>query len=193
MKLRTAKIISTLLGPLAWFPIILFLTVLMYSRNQTEIFQVSVILATFQVIIPATIFQIAKIWKIIPSWDMVSREHRIPMLLLCLFSYILSLLCVYQLGNLHIFNLLLIEVVTTIILILITFIWKISLHAAVGAGGVIVVNSFFSWHLLILFLIVPIIIWARYTLNKHSLAELIWGVIVGGSTPLILLRLLKQI
>lgn len=189
MKLRLAKLISVLLGPQFWFPITLFLVLSLYSRNREEQIKIGIVLLIFQVVMPIVIFQTAKVLKIILSWDSVTRSRRIPLLSLCLFSYLLSLFLIRQVGNRQIFNLLFMEVVITIILIFFSFKWKISLHAALNAAGSIFINSFFGWQISILFLSIPLIIWSRYTLEKHSFPQLILGAVVGGTTSLILLKL----
>lgn len=54
---------------------------------------------------------------------------------------------------------------------LITHVWKISIHAAAFAGSVIVVSELIHIELLWLLLILPAIMWARYTRKRHSILQ----------------------
>lgn len=63
----------------------------------------------------------------------------------------------------------------------ITTMWKISMHAAVAAGAVVVLVYTYSPLLWILMLAVPPISWSRVRLEDHTTAQVIGGAIVGAA------------
>ncbi|MGQ9905060.1 MAG: hypothetical protein ACUVRU_12225 [Anaerolineae bacterium] len=69
----------------------------------------------------------------------------------------------------------------TLILWAITTRWKISLHAAAIAGGVVVAGHLAGPIWLASAALVPVVCWARVTLGRHSLAQTIAGALVGGA------------
>ena len=68
----------------------------------------------------------------------------------------------------------------TVALALLTPISKISLHAAGVAGaGVCLAWIFGAWGMLV-FIVLPVVWWARLALRRHTLVELMLGTLVGG-------------
>ncbi len=68
----------------------------------------------------------------------------------------------------------------TVILAVITRVWKISLHSATVAGAGVV-----AWHLagpasLLILALTPLVAWSRIVLRRHDLAQTVAGALVGG-------------
>lgn len=70
--------------------------------------------------------------------------------------------------------------ISLVVTFVITFWWKVSLHAAVSAGGVATLTAVYSssWWLLLL-LVVAVIGWARVTLRDHTTAQVVTGALLG--------------
>jgi hypothetical protein len=60
----------------------------------------------------------------------------------------------------------------------ITYFWKISFHAAVYAGGVMMVAGLLGWKWLALEMFLPLIIWARLKRHRHSVWQAIGAVAI---------------
>lgn len=61
--------------------------------------------------------------------------------------------------------------------------FKISGHMILNAGFIFILNFLFGWNLLWLFIIVPIVAFARLYLKKHTPIEVLAGIVVGLVEP----------
>ncbi|WP_329383447.1 hypothetical protein OG625_21390 [Streptomyces sp. NBC_01351] len=81
-------------------------------------------------------------------------------------------------------------VTTLTILLAITFAWKISVHAAVSSGSVVMLALDYSPWLLTAYPLVALIGWSRIALRDHTLAQVIAGTLLGGTVAGITFALL---
>jgi membrane-associated phospholipid phosphatase len=65
--------------------------------------------------------------------------------------------------------------------LLVTLVWKVSVHAAVVAGAVVVLALVFGPALLLLAPLVGLVGWARVEAGDHSPAQVLAGVVLGGA------------
>lgn len=171
--------LSVLLGPHIWGPVLIIVSVLRSGLDEKYIRTILPLLLLFQFIIPVGyLHYLRKIGKL-SSWDMTLREERPTVMFVGLTSIAISLFVVYFLGNQLLLNLTLVSVILVAVSLAITKFWKISLHAEVNTAGPLVLNFLFGWTMPLLYLTVPITLWARYTLHKHTLSQLLAGVAVG--------------
>lgn len=177
-QLKIAKYISIILGANLWLPVILLLLLFKTGLNSLQITILLPIFFVFQFLIPVTCVLLALKLKKISALDLPKRQERYPFLALYLLLLIISLILSYILGNSILFELILILVVLLVILSVITLFWKISLHASLNTIGIILINFFFNGQLLFLFLIIPIVAWARYKLKRHTILQLTAGTLV---------------
>lgn len=182
---RIAKIISLLLGPFTWFPILIILIVSRSGLTNNQIYIGLPVLITFQIIVPAVVLETGRRLKKVDSWDLTTREERVPIMFLSTSSFLVSLFLTRFWGNKLLFDLLTIEIFISVAILVITKFWKISLHAAINTAGALIINFLFNWKLPELYLLIPLAIWARLTLKKHTLGQLIAGVLVSGGLALI--------
>lgn len=68
---------------------------------------------------------------------------------------------------------------TTLIVMLINFRWKISVHATGLGGPLAAITLLLGWVVLPLFLLVPLVGWARVYLKAHTLAQVVAGSLFG--------------
>lgn len=184
---RLARIISVILGPL-WLPLLLVAVLLRSGLSKNQLYILFPLLLLFQVVIPVAYLYLAVHFKKASSWDLPKREERYLFLAVSLVSYLISVVLIYFLANQFIFRLSLILIALLIIISVITYFWKISLHASMNTVGSILLNLLFGWSLPILYLVIPTIFWARLTLKRHSVAQLIGGTLVGGAFTLLALK-----
>jgi membrane-associated phospholipid phosphatase len=68
---------------------------------------------------------------------------------------------------------------TTLIVMLINFRWKISVHATGLGGPLAAITLLLGWIVLPLFLLIPVVGWARVYLKAHTLAQVVAGSLFG--------------
>lgn len=114
--------------------------------------------------------------------DISKREDRIiPLLMSTMGAVFISFIVT---SRLHLSSLILFSYVLVAMMValtFITFIWKISFHAATMAAAVTLLTLFrsptYAWFYLA---IIPVV-WSRLTLKQHTLAQLAAGILTGVS------------
>lgn len=180
---KIAKLVSLVLG----FPWIIVLVYVVFSQAQVtreQLIPLASMSLFFHILIPFIYLMWAMKTGRVSDLDITKREQRYGILTVMILSYIASLFVTYSIGNVIVFHVLAIIVAYLAIVYVITFYWKISLHMGVNVLSVILINFFYDWKLSFLFLALPLIFWSRYTLKKHTPAQLLLGALVSGSVAL---------
>lgn len=182
-----AETISVLLGPHVFGPTIALVVVFRTGLLPEQIKILLPLLLLFVIVIPMGYIHFLRWQGKLSSWDMTLREERPKVISVGLVSLMFALLAVYLFGNQLLLHLMLILVVLGLMSLVITKFWKISLHAGLNSAGWIVINFLFGWKFPFLYLAIPLVLWARYVLKKHTLSQLIAGTILGAIITLGLL------
>ncbi|NYB52082.1 MAG: phosphatase PAP2 family protein [Methanobacteriaceae archaeon] len=112
--------------------------------------------------------------------DMPRRQDRIYPLLLVILSYIMGVVVLNLLGAPQLTTVLMFCYLTnTIVVLLFSLFWKISIHAMGIAGPATAIIYLFGWTGLLFSLLVPLVVWSRLYLKKHTPAQLITGTFLG--------------
>ena len=194
--MKTARIISIIGHPIfhpTWMMIILLLSgITRFTPGNDLSFLTITFAMTF--LVPALIIVMMKRWHIIDSFEMEDRDDRLgPLFIMIMFLYV-TLRFFNKMPLFSIYNFYLTTViVTTIIAFIITFFWKISLHA-LGWGcltACLFLMTTFSMRLYLLYFIGSIVIAgivaaARLKLKSHSNAQIYSGFAMGFATVLII-------
>lgn len=69
-------------------------------------------------------------------------------------------------------------IVTLIIIGLITYFWKISIHATMITFFVVMFILLYGWRIWLILLLIPIIFWSRLMLKRHNFWQLLFGFIL---------------
>lgn len=178
MSEKIAKYLAIILGPHVWLPILFVLIILKSGLNEQQLIIIFPSVLIFQVIIPVLYLIIAPKLGWVGEWDMKSKEERKPIFILMTVLTLISFFIVRFFGNSFLFNLEIIFLSLLVILFGITNFWKISLHTSLNTASVILINFLFGWKLSLLYVIIPIIYWARLRLRKHTQKQLVAGVII---------------
>ncbi|MBU3956704.1 hypothetical protein KKI19_00270 [Patescibacteria group bacterium] len=105
-------------------------------------------------------------------------------------SYILSLLILFLIG---IPRVIILAGIGSFLIILVYYLvspyYKISIHVGILAFSVMVVSLVFGAKYFPLDLLLPVLIWSRVKLQRHTLGESLLSVLIGSMIPLILLKL----
>ncbi len=201
-----SKVISVVFQPL-FLPIYAFLLYVTIDHHSTflirseqaslqfnYILSIQILLA---VIIPIGSLYVMYRSNIITSMSLPDRKERIPVLIITLFYYLLTY---YFLRKIHVTNLdflgafmsfLTGGIILTALSLMITFFWKISLHA-IGVSGLAGAFLGFSELLfptqngeettiinILLLILVGVVCSARLHLKAHSFLQIIGGITLG--------------
>ena len=194
--MKTAKIISIIGHPIfhpTWMMIILLLSgITRFTPGNDLTFLTITISMTF--LIPALIIVMMKKWHVIGSVEMEDRDDRLaPLFIMVLFLYgTLRFFNKFQLFSIFSFYLTTV-IVVTILAFVITFFWKISLHA-LGWGNLtayLFIMTTASMHMYLPYFIGSIIISgivaaARLKLKSHSTAQIYSGFAMGFATVIVI-------
>lgn len=157
------------------------LLVLLIFKTGLAFDQISVLfpaLIILQVVIPFTYLFFALRLGWVSKWDLPKREERRPMLMLLFVCSLVSLLLINYLGNKKLLDLFILLMVTGFVTSFITFFWKISIHMVLDTTVIMLINFLFGLYLWPLFLLIPVVAWARLKLGRHTLSQLIAGVLL---------------
>lgn len=134
----------------------------------------------FGIILPILIILILRLCHKIDDIHISLRKQRTTPFLCAIGSYLLGtvLLSLREDGR-CLAALLFCYTSTTLIVMLINFRWKISVHATGLGGPLAAVTLLLGWMVLPLFLLVPLVGWARVFLKAHTLAQVVAGSFFG--------------
>lgn len=116
------------------------------------------------------------------DYDISNRDDRILPLLFVAILYLLGTIILYFLNLSTLTTILMFSFfLNTVITLLITFKWKISIHLMALAGVTAALIFCFGVYGALFGLILPILMWSRIELKKHTMLQVICGVILGFS------------
>jgi len=108
------------------------------------------------------------------------KEQRTRPFLVAVVSYIVGLIILLVLkAPFVVWGLLVCYITNTLVITAINLYWKISAHALGVAGALAGAHYAFGIIVLPLYLIIPIVCWARFRLHAHTLSQLLAGSILG--------------
>ena len=179
---RTAKIAEaiSLIGQPIFLPIPVFALLCLLTDGAGEYLKIFGISLLFVVILPTFITYYFSIKQGRRDGDIPDRTKRYPPMIIGTISYAIGAAALYAVDAPRLITVLMLcYSIVTFVMLIITFRWKISIHA-VGVVGPTMALSFAFWPWGLLFILIfPPIVWSRYVLKKHTPAQLAAGAIVG--------------
>lgn len=174
-KTKIANILSFVFGPL-WIPVIFYV---MY-KNVLANTKVSFLVASFvlQIVIPSVFVFLIPYFKDPKKWDIADLKQRIKVVSIIIFFTLPVLFLSYVWGYQKLINFNIALLVLLAAAFTITNFWKISLHAVSNTAIILTINYLYNWRLTYLFLIIPIVWWARLELKRHTIGQLAAGTIL---------------
>lgn len=176
---KFAHSVSIFLG-FPWLSVVLWLLVFETGLIQQQIAFFSIVLPLLNIIIPFGYFLWALKKGTISDMDITKRQQRYGVMTLMLILQFISLWLIYVYGNAKLLELSLIIDAVFICTYLVTLVWKISLHMTINMIGILMLNVLFDWKYLYLLTLVPLVMWSRYYLKKHTCGQLIAGTLLSG-------------
>jgi membrane-associated phospholipid phosphatase len=177
-KETLANFISTVSNPpFVAIPVFLIINyTLLYGGDWLWFSAISIFFVSILPIITSSLWIKKKNLEV----DMPQRQDRIYPLLLVILSYVIGVAVLYILGAPSFTTVLMICYLNnTIIVLLFSLYWKISIHAMGIAGPATALIYFFGWTGLAFSLLVPLVLWSRLHLKRHTPAQLIVGTVLG--------------
>lgn len=177
-KDRVANIVSTLSNaPL--IALFMFLGLNYYFLNGADFIMVTLVSVCFAVVIPS---MIAYAWirnkKL--ELDMPNKEDRLYPLFWILLSYLLGVIVLFTISAPPVITVLMICYFSnTLVVLLISMFWKISIHSVGIAGPVAFLIYVFGYPGLISLLLIPLVMWSRLYLKRHTRNQVIAGASLG--------------
>ena len=188
---RLASFLSLLFSPFVVPIAAILLLVRVYAQTWEQFALWASISVLFVTVLPFLyIYLSVKLGKL-TDIHVVIREQRKAPLLVALFSALVGVFILYLLGaSRGIIYLGISYIVNAIVFLLITQLWKISLHCGVVAGCVTALAYIVTPKMAFLFFLIPIVAWARIQKKRHTLIQTFAGAIIAIIvTKLILLHL----
>lgn len=189
-KLKIADTISIFTNPpIITIPLFLIICIVLacngtpftsgFSFNWKQFIITELISLIFASILPmAIILHWAR--KLDTDKDISNREDRFIPLIVGVVSYIIGFLIAYALGASNFLTVLILcYTVNTFIVMLITSKWKISIHTTGLTGPVAALIMLLGPIGALFGLLYPLLIWSRFTLKKHTMAQAIAGGVFG--------------
>jgi len=173
---KVAKTISYIFdGSFISVPIFLIVC-LMVVDNKIEAINWAFLCLLFGTVVPYLYIYFLYKKKKINDMHMPEKENRIkPMVVACI-SYIICFIILYVLEGPKILkSIFAVIIVSTVILTIITYFWKICLHASGITFMVITFYILFGKWILLMIPLIPLIGWARVRIKKHTVSQVILG------------------
>ena len=177
-KKRFAKLISTITHPpLIAIPTFIVINVFLLGLSDSIV--VNIICMIFAAILPI-LTSLILIKKMNTDIDITDRRKRTLPLFFAVCSYIIGFFVLYIIDAPAITTtLMLIYSSNTLIILLINLSWKISIHAMGVAGPTAALIYLFGLPGVIFGLTIPIVMWSRVMLRKHSILQVLAGSVLG--------------
>ncbi|MDD1775243.1 MAG: PAP2 family protein [Methanobacterium sp.] len=178
LKEKMANFISTF-GNAPLIAIFIFLVLNYYLLTGSEFIKATVVCLFFAALLPSII---AYLWvknkKL--EIDMPNKEDRLYPLLWIILSYLMGVVVLYLMTAPAIITLLMFCYFSnTLVVLVISLFWKISIHSVGIAGPVAFLIYVFGYPGLIFLVLIPLIMWSRLILKRHTLNQVIAGAILG--------------
>ena len=177
---RLASLLSWVISPVVVAPTA-YLVILLYGfADDPARFRYLTVLFLAATIVPMLlIYGLKKIGKV-SDYNITFREQRFLPLLVMVGVNLVGYEVMDQLDAPRIFTgILLFNAVNTVLILLITLQWKISIHLLTLASSIALIYLQFGVVAFWLLLLVPVLIWARIYLKAHTFMQTLVGAFIG--------------
>tara|TARA_B100000315_G_scaffold258837_1_gene312395 strand:- start:6749 stop:7339 length:591 start_codon:yes stop_codon:yes gene_type:complete len=177
---KVSQIISILFNPLI-NSTITFSILSIYSELITnqKLFIVSISIL-FSSIIPITYAIYLKNKMVIKTLDIDKKQNRILPLSVGIVSYLIGFILLFLLNAPNIIQgLMFCYGTNTIIILIITIKWKVSLHSTAISGPLVALNYHFGNVIIPFYILIPIVSLSRVILGKHNIPQVVVGALIG--------------
>ena len=174
-----AEAVSRITGPPSELPVIILLIIYAADLTKVQTLKLAPSLLFLCWLLPVFYFAYNLKRGAISDLDAKNRKERIPTYTLTLIGWTMGLFLAKLWGNTAFFDLFLTFYFLIFTLVITTYFYKISIHAALNTALFLFVNLYWGWRFWWLFPIVPTAIWARLYKKNHDLGQLVLGTLAG--------------
>lgn len=174
-----ALIVSRICEPILLFLVLFYFVLLRAGIPVQGQWNYWVVLLSVVLVPTIALLVYALKTKKISNWDISNREERVKALPVFLGFFLLGLICIFLLGNIMVTKFMVFFFILNALFFLITIWFKLSGHmanAVVFIGIAIIWFGGSSWMLAGM---VPLLSWSRLVLKRHTVSQVIVGIVFG--------------
>ena len=177
-KKKIARLISNVTQPpVVSIPTFAIINYVLLGFNNSMV--ITIICWIFGAFLPITTSLIL-IRKMHIDIDITDRTKRTLPLFFAVCSYLIGFLVLLSMGAPALTTaLMLIYSTNTLIILFINLSWKISIHTMGVAGPTVALTYLFGISGLLFGLLIPLVMWSRVKLKKHTISQVLAGGIAG--------------
>ena len=186
-RVRIARYVSNILSPLVVSLPFIFFVALYHAQNLLTALLYAFVILFFLSFGPMVYILVGvRIGKFTDS-DVSMRSQRVGPFLFGITSALIGLgTLFFTHGPKNLQTLLLITIVSGFVMMIVTFWWKISIHASSLAAAATLLTALYGSVVLPVFVLLLAVCWSRVVLRRHTLGQVIAGSLVSiGLTSLI--------
>lgn len=187
-----AKLVSILFHPILTSPIAFLLLILTGNPDAGENkIILSVVAVFFSSMVTMIYVLYLKKTGVVESLDVDVRERRINPLIVGICAYVIGFILLTALdASAVVRGLMFCYITNTMLVLLITYRWKVSIHATGTAGPMVALNYHFGASVIPLYGLVVAVAVSRVILKKHTVGQVIVGAVIGLGLTALQLELL---
>lgn len=187
---KAALLISLLLSPFCLIPFFIYLVISKYTDSMRDFWTYIGIAFVFSTVVPfLNVFIMVKMGKI-SDVHVAKREERTEPFVVGILSLIVGTLLLRYIGAPNQVEIIgWVMIVNGILFFIITFFWKISMHASIFAGMIISLAILVNPLFLLGFLLLPVLIWARIKRHRHNIYQGITATILAAGLTYFLFKM----
>ena len=157
-----------------------------HAGTSQEVILWLTIVATFVTVLPILAITLLFRFSKVSNLHLHTKEERLMPLCFTLASMILGTIVLYWVGaNQRIIWVCQAYIVNSVVFSVITPLWKISFHTSVTTGCIIVLALLVNLNLVWLFLLIPLIAWARVYRERHTLLQTVAGTLLATANTML--------
>ena len=150
-----------------------------HAETGKELLHWLVVVSIFVTVLPILIIIVLHRFSRVSNIHLHSKEERLIPLCFTMVSMIVGTLVLYKIGaNNSIIWVCQVFIVNSVVFSIITPLWKISFHTSVATGCIMVLTLLVNLNLVWLFLLLPLIAWARVYRDRHTTLQTVAGTLL---------------
>ena len=188
-RVRIARYVSNILSPLTISLPFIFFVALYHAQNMLTALLYTLIILFFISFGPMVYILVGVRMGKFTDADVSMRSQRVGPFLFGITSALIGLATLFFThGPKNLQTLLLITIVSGFVMMIVTFWWKISIHASSLAAAATLLTALYGSIVLPAFVLLAAVCWSRVVLRRHTLGQVVAGSLVSiALTSLILL------
>lgn len=174
---RMAWIVSRVFDPVIEIPVLLSAAVFYAIQNGWR-FRFLIFLLLIDALAPAAFMIWGLVTKRFSDWDMTKREERRSIYLFTVMVHLFGVVFAFWLGKVELSEILFVFWILALVFAIVTFFWKISIHAGVNGAALAFFNHFWGWqNYWWLAVVLLLVLWARVEIHKHTWEQVLIGAV----------------